>query len=154
MRESAGHRHHHPTTGDDGAGKRLPARRLGRHLLLYNQGNKIYSQSNASLSYSLQAALALLAGAFRRAGLGGIPLAAIFNRVWTHSGGQLSLLRAAAAAPPEVLSFSGSRKQAPFEGLANGASATGTPNEAWLSLDFLETLARLSGGRFCFLCCL
>lgn len=31
-----------------------------------------------------------------------------------------------------------------MEGLAGGAPANGTPNEAWLSLDLLETLARLS----------
>ena len=93
-----------------------------------------------------QAALALLAAAFRHAGAGGIPLPTIVNRIWTHSGGQLALLRAAAAAPPDVLSFAVSqRKQPPVEGLADGAPGNGTPNEAWLSLDLLETLARLSG---------
>ncbi len=95
------------------------------------------------------AALQLLAAAFRRAGRDGFPLPAALGRVWQNPDGQLSLLRAAAGAPPEVASFAGlnganGRRQPPVEGLAGGAPANGTPNEAWLSLDLLETLARLS----------
>lgn len=99
-----------------------------------------------------QAALQILMSAFKRAGDGGggdnsnaFPLPAVLGRMWRNAGGQLSLLRAAASAPPELFSFAGAAlKQPPVEGLTNGAPSAGTPNEAWLSLDLFETLARLS----------
>ncbi len=67
----------------------------------------------------------------------------VLNRVWTNTEGQLSILQQAVAAPPELFSFETSpRKQAPVDGLTNNASRNGTANEAWMSLDLFEVLAR------------
>lgn len=92
-------------------------------------------------------AFAALAAAFGRAGLpDGFPLAAVLGAPWAHPGAQLSLLRQAAAAPPEVCSWErpGLRRQEPLEGLHAGKSPTGTPNGAWACLDLYDTLAALA----------
>lgn len=59
--------------------------------------------------------------------------------------GQVTLLKHAVLAPPEMFSFEQSEKrQPPLEGLAGSKSPLGTPNQAWLSLDLLETLSGLA----------
>lgn len=86
-----------------------------------------------------------LAEAFRRGSGGPLPPRAIVGRPWRNVGGQLTLIRQAVSAPPDVFSFESlERKLQPVEGLAGGRSATGTPNQAWLSLDLLEVLCHHS----------
>ncbi|KAK9824056.1 hypothetical protein WJX72_007392 [[Myrmecia] bisecta] len=92
-----------------------------------------------------QKALAVLVSSLKRAGVDPFPVEAVCARLWNNSTGQLSLLRWAVAAPPEVFTFEhASRKQMPLEGLHAGKSPVGTPNQAWLCLDLLETLSRLA----------
>ncbi|CAM9387904.1 unnamed protein product, partial [Sphacelaria rigidula] len=56
--------------------------------------------------------------------------------------GQLSLLRAAIQAPPQVFTFTSSpAKQAPLEDVDPTAA---TPNGAWLSLDLVAALLSLA----------
>jgi len=87
-----------------------------------------------------------LVGAVKRGtGKDEFPLDAFLSSVWSNPAGQLSFLFHAVSAPPEVISFqSCGRVAAPLEGLHGGKSPIGTPNHAWLNLELLETLAKLS----------
>lgn len=90
-------------------------------------------------------AFKLLVDAFRRAGITPFPVQAFCAGPWKNAPGQLSLIRQAAAAPPEVFSFEHAPKRAaPVEGLHGGKSPLGTPNQAWLCLDLLQTLYHLA----------
>ncbi|EFN54436.1 hypothetical protein CHLNCDRAFT_135829, partial [Chlorella variabilis] len=74
-----------------------------------------------------------------------LPLPALVGSLWTNAPGQLSFLRQAAAAPPELFSWAhAARRQEPVEGLHAGKPGVGTPNQAWLCLDLLDCLARLA----------
>ena len=65
--------------------------------------------------------------------------------MWQNSGGQLSLLRQAVTAPPEVFTFAhAENRMPPLEGLQGGKSATGVPNQCWLCLNLYNTLCRLA----------
>jgi len=95
------------------------------------------------------AALQQLAAAFRRASPSEASLlpAAASNTVWTNVQGQLSLLRQATAAPPEVVPWEAvAPKLEPVEGLHANELPTGTPNQAWLCLGLYSTLAALARG--------
>lgn len=94
------------------------------------------------------ASFARLAAAFRRAlPSDGFPIAVALSRVWTNAAGQLSLLRHATAAPPDVVSWEGAgRRQDPLEGLHAGKSPTGTPSGCWMCLDLYSVLAALARG--------
>jgi CCR4-NOT transcription complex subunit 1 len=90
-------------------------------------------------------ALAALMSAWRHATPDPFPLRALVGGLWANTAGQLSFLRAAAAAPPEVLSWAhAERRQEPLEGLHAGRSPTGTPNRCWMALDLYTTLAALA----------
>lgn len=91
-------------------------------------------------------ALKLLMAAWAR-GSGGepFPLPALVGSLWANTGGQLSFLRQAAAAPPELFSWAhAARRLEPVEGLHAGKSPHGTPNLAWCCLDLADCLARLA----------
>jgi CCR4-NOT transcription complex subunit 1 len=91
------------------------------------------------------AGFAILMGAWRRATSEPFPLTAIAGRLWTNTAGQLSLLQQAVAAPPDLLSWERSPKKIqPLEGLGQGKSPLGTPNQAWASLDLLAVLAQMA----------
>ena len=72
-------------------------------------------------------------------------LQAVIGSLWQNSSGQLSLLRQAVAAPPELFTFEHAENKAPpLEGLQGGQSSVGTPNQAWLCLDLYKTLCKLA----------
>lgn len=91
-------------------------------------------------------ALKLLMAAWARGADGEpFPLTALVGSLWANTAGQLSFLRQAAAAPPELFSWvHAARKQEPLEGLHAGKSPCGTPNQAWMCLNLYDTLARLA----------
>ncbi|KAH8935189.1 hypothetical protein BDL97_17G016600 [Sphagnum fallax] len=73
------------------------------------------------------------------------PLEAVCGKVWRNGEGQLSFLKHAVSAPPEIFTFShSSRKQAPLENIQGQKLSYGTPNCAWLSLELLEVLCSLA----------
>mmetsp|Transcript_518 Transcript_518/g.1826 ORF Transcript_518/g.1826 Transcript_518/m.1826 type:complete len:2264 (-) Transcript_518:4073-10864(-) len=73
------------------------------------------------------------------------PLDSVVGLLWKNRAGQCLFLKHAINAPPELFSFSNSpHMQLPLEGLHGGKSAVGTPNEAWLSLDLINTLIHLA----------
>jgi CCR4-NOT transcription complex subunit 1 len=91
------------------------------------------------------AGFSILMSAWRRATSEPFPLAAIAGRMWGNAPGQLSLLAQAVSAPPDVLSWErSSKKIQPLEGMGQGKSPLGTPNQAWASLDLLTVLAQLA----------
>jgi CCR4-NOT transcription complex subunit 1 len=91
------------------------------------------------------AGFSLLMAAWRRATSEPFPLTAIAGRLWANAPGQLSLLVQAVSAPPDVLSWERSPKKiAPLEGMGQGKSPLGTPNQAWASLDLLAVLAQMA----------
>lgn len=66
------------------------------------------------------------------------------GRVWQHTSGQLSLLRQAVLAPPEVFTFKHAKnKVLPVEGLQGVTSSVGAPNEAWLCRQLYQVLSKL-----------
>ncbi|KAG2489762.1 hypothetical protein HYH03_011713 [Edaphochlamys debaryana] len=86
----------------------------------------------------------LLAQAYRRGAGEQLPVAALTGRMWKHPACQLSLLKLAAAAPPEVFSFEGSKRLVtPLEGMNVPALS---PNRAWASVDLLQALCMLMEG--------
>lgn len=90
-------------------------------------------------------AFKLLVEAFLRAGIVPFLVQVLCGGLWSNASGQLSLIRQAVAAPPEVFSFEHTlRRAAPVEGMLGGKSPCGTPNQAWLCLDLLETLFHLA----------
>ena len=87
----------------------------------------------------------LLATAFRHAAGERLPARAFCGRVWDNYPGQLSFLRLAVTADPELFSFQGSERMAPPLDVLQqaGKSPTGTPNQAWLSIDLQQVLCYL-----------
>lgn len=62
------------------------------------------------------------------------PIEAICGDVWKNEQGQLSFLRHAVSAPPEVFSWTNSKhKQAPLDGLHANKSPYGTVNQVGVS---------------------
>lgn len=91
-----------------------------------------------------QQGFVLLVSAYKYGSGEQLPVKAVVGRVWGNHAGQLSTLRHAVSAAPELFSFQGSeRKLAPVEGLHGGKSSVGTPNHAWLSVDLLQVLCYL-----------
>ncbi|XP_024528197.1 CCR4-NOT transcription complex subunit 1 isoform X1 [Selaginella moellendorffii] len=111
-----------------------------------------------------QQALSVLMSFFTRNSQDTFPIQAVCGRIWKNTEGQLSFLRHAAVAPPEIFTFASShRKQVMLfyilfllnflflflfflKMLLEGYHrfAFGSPNHAWLSMDLLETLCRLA----------
>ncbi|KAJ0100167.1 hypothetical protein Patl1_19850 [Pistacia atlantica] len=73
------------------------------------------------------------------------PLHAVCGSVWKNADGQLSFLRYAVSAPPEIFTFDHSvKKLACNEVLYCYEHPDGPGNHAWLSLDLLEVLCQLA----------
>ncbi|EFJ39979.1 hypothetical protein VOLCADRAFT_108387 [Volvox carteri f. nagariensis] len=86
------------------------------------------------------AAFTLLASAFRRGAGEQLPVAAL-TRMWKHPACQLSFLKAASVAPPDVFSFESSKRLVTLlEGMDVAALS---PNRAWASVDLLQALCML-----------
>eukprot|EP00218_Dolichomastix_sp_CCMP3274_P016752 CAMPEP_0170132442 /NCGR_PEP_ID=MMETSP0033_2-20121228/245_1 /TAXON_ID=195969 /ORGANISM="Dolichomastix tenuilepis, Strain CCMP3274" /LENGTH=2427 /DNA_ID=CAMNT_0010367803 /DNA_START=38 /DNA_END=7318 /DNA_ORIENTATION=- len=92
-----------------------------------------------------QGAFLTLISLYKRATSEPFPVTAVAGKLWQNSAGQLSLLNHAVAAPPDVFSWAQSpTKQQPLEGLHGSKNPAGTVNQAWLSLDLIQTLAMLA----------
>ncbi|XP_058085160.1 uncharacterized protein LOC131232729 isoform X2 [Magnolia sinica] len=73
------------------------------------------------------------------------PLHAIYGSVWKNAEGQLSFLRYAVAAPPEIFTFSHSARQLSYADALHGSKLpNGNSNQAWACLDLLEVLCQLA----------
>ncbi|XP_057455962.1 uncharacterized protein LOC130747140 isoform X2 [Lotus japonicus] len=73
------------------------------------------------------------------------PLHAICGFVWKNTEGQLSFLKYAASAPPELFTFAHSARQLAYVDAINGHKLqSGHANHAWLCLDLLDVLCQLA----------
>jgi CCR4-NOT transcription complex subunit 1 len=73
------------------------------------------------------------------------PIQTVCGSVWKNDEGQLSFLRFAVSASPEVFTFAHSRRQqAPLEGPHGSLITCGSANQAWLSVDLVEVLCHLA----------
>ncbi|XP_057952190.1 uncharacterized protein LOC131146551 isoform X3 [Malania oleifera] len=73
------------------------------------------------------------------------PLHTICGSVWKNIDGQLSFLRHAVSAPPEIFTFSHSVRQLGYvDALSGHEFPHGQSNHAWFSLDLLEVLCQLA----------
>ena len=98
-----------------------------------------------SFTLPSQSSFQTLITAFKSASKEAFPLQAIVGRMWQNQQGQLQFLKYAIQSAPEVFTFEHAiRQQPPLEGLSDSASCIGTPNQAWLCLDLVETLCRLA----------
>lgn len=89
-------------------------------------------------------AFEMLVSCFRKAVQENFPLETVIGRVWRNTEGQLSFLRYAVQAPPEIFTFEHSRKKMNrLDGIQNGKTPFGTPNHAWLCFDLVKTLCTL-----------
>eukprot|EP01117_Protostelium_nocturnum_P004885 TRINITY_DN1770_c0_g1_i1.p1 TRINITY_DN1770_c0_g1~~TRINITY_DN1770_c0_g1_i1.p1 ORF type:complete len:1948 (-),score=339.96 TRINITY_DN1770_c0_g1_i1:159-6002(-) len=84
---------------------------------------------------------ALLMAIYKRGSKEPFPLEHLFSE-WKNTSGQLSIIKSAVAAPPDVFNFSQSPKKVETEGIV--ASKSSSTNQAWTSLSLIETLLRLS----------
>ncbi|KAF7147217.1 hypothetical protein RHSIM_Rhsim03G0166300 [Rhododendron simsii] len=90
-------------------------------------------------------AFSLLMSIYHRASQVRFPLHALCRSVWKNVEGQLSFLRFAVSAPPEVFTFAhSSRKLACANALSDKVVPQGLTNHAWISLDLLEVLCLLA----------
>lgn len=89
-------------------------------------------------------AFSLFMSIYLRASQDPFPLHALCRSVWKNIDGQLSFLRYAVSAQPEVFSFAhSSRKLACANALTANVVPQGLTNQAWLCLDLLEVLCQL-----------
>ncbi|KAF4401859.1 hypothetical protein G4B88_013146 [Cannabis sativa] len=88
-----------------------------------------------------QEALSFFMSVYKRVSQEPFPLHAICGCVWKNTEGQLSFLKYAVSAPPEVFSFSHSQRQ--LENFGPNIQV-GHANHAWLCLDLLDVLCQLS----------
>ncbi|XP_059666940.1 uncharacterized protein LOC132312554 isoform X2 [Cornus florida] len=73
------------------------------------------------------------------------PLHAICRSVWKNVDGQLSFLRYAVSAPPEIFTFAHSARRLAYADTLHGHEIPDAhANHAWLSLDLLEVLCLLA----------
>ncbi|KAJ1388195.1 CCR4-NOT transcription complex subunit 1, CAF1-binding domain [Sesbania bispinosa] len=73
------------------------------------------------------------------------PLHAICGSVWKNTEGQLSFLKYAVSAPPEMFTFAHSVRQLAFVDAINGHKLqNGHANHAWLCLELLDVLCQLA----------
>ncbi|XP_073219959.1 uncharacterized protein [Cicer arietinum] len=73
------------------------------------------------------------------------PLQAICGSVWKNTEGQLSFLKYAVSAPPEMFTFAHSARQLAYADAINGHKLqNGHANHAWLCLDLLDVLCQLA----------
>ncbi|KAI3844272.1 hypothetical protein MKW92_023019 [Papaver armeniacum] len=73
------------------------------------------------------------------------PLHAICGAVWKNAEGQISFLRYAVSALPEIFTFVHSTRQLVYVDAVHGHKlSTGNGNQAWLCLDLLDVLCQLA----------
>ncbi|GMI99089.1 hypothetical protein like AT1G02080 [Hibiscus trionum] len=73
------------------------------------------------------------------------PLHAVCGSVWTNIEGQLSFLKYAVSAPPEVFTFAHSLRQLAYTDAVHGHKLQiGNRNHAWLCFDLLDVLCQLA----------
>ncbi|XP_054784760.1 uncharacterized protein LOC129291440 isoform X2 [Prosopis cineraria] len=73
------------------------------------------------------------------------PLNAICGSVWKNTEGQLSFLKFAVSAPPEVFTFAHSTRQLEYVDAIHGHKLqSGHANHAWLCLDLLDVFCQLA----------
>ncbi|KAL0866576.1 hypothetical protein Bca101_045694 [Brassica carinata] len=74
------------------------------------------------------------------------PLDAVCASVWNNMEGQLSFLKHAIAAPPEVFTFMHSPRKLAYidNSMQSHEQQLGLSNQAWLSLDLLDVLCQLA----------
>ncbi|CAN1849444.1 CCR4-NOT transcription complex subunit 1 [Linum perenne] len=73
------------------------------------------------------------------------PLHAICRAPWKNTEGQLSILRYAVLAPPEVFTFAHSGRQLAYMDAVNGHKLqAGCANHAWLCIDLVDVLCQLA----------
>ncbi|XP_027908150.1 CCR4-NOT transcription complex subunit 1 isoform X1 [Vigna unguiculata] len=73
------------------------------------------------------------------------PLHAVCGSVWKNTEGQLSFLKYAVSAPPEMFTFAHSGRQLAYVDAINGHKIqNGHPNHSWLCLDLLDVLCQLA----------
>ncbi|EEF50313.1 ccr4-not transcription complex, putative [Ricinus communis] len=82
---------------------------------------------------------------YRHASQDLFPVHVLCGSVWKNALGQLSLLKYAVLAPPEVFTFAHSGRQLVYNDAVHGQKLqVGHANHAWLSLDLLEVLCQLA----------
>ncbi|XP_022979316.1 CCR4-NOT transcription complex subunit 1-like [Cucurbita maxima] len=82
---------------------------------------------------------------YRRACQDTFPLHTICGSVWKNMEGQISFLKHAVSAPPEIFTFAHSgRRLAYIDGLHGHKLQLGHTNEAWICLDLLDILCELA----------
>ncbi|KAI4354776.1 hypothetical protein L6164_003615 [Bauhinia variegata] len=90
-------------------------------------------------------AFSFLMAVYRHACQEQFPLHAICGSVWKNAEGQLSFLKYAVSAPPEVFTFAHSVRQLAYMDAINGHKLQrGDANHAWLCLDLLDVLCQLA----------
>ncbi|KFK30583.1 hypothetical protein AALP_AA6G000600 [Arabis alpina] len=75
---------------------------------------------------------------------GPFPLHAICSFVWKNVEGQLSFLKHAVLAPPEIFTFVHSERKLAYIDNMDSHEQLGLSNHAWLSLDLLDVLCQLA----------
>mmetsp|Transcript_10455 Transcript_10455/g.28626 ORF Transcript_10455/g.28626 Transcript_10455/m.28626 type:complete len:1846 (+) Transcript_10455:184-5721(+) len=96
-----------------------------------------------------EGALEMLMRIWRQAISDTFPLSSLVGGLWKNAEGQLSFLRQATRAEPEVFSWAHAEKrQDPLEGLTSDRSPSGTSNSCWLCLDLYTTLAALAASGY------
>ncbi|MED6130919.1 hypothetical protein PIB30_005208 [Stylosanthes scabra] len=90
-------------------------------------------------------AFCFLMSVYRQACKEPFPLHAICGSVWKNTEGQLSFLKYAVSAPPEVFTFAhSSRLLAYIEAINVPKHQNGHDNHAWLCIDLLDVLCQLA----------
>ncbi|KAJ7950880.1 putative CCR4-NOT transcription complex protein [Quillaja saponaria] len=90
-------------------------------------------------------AFSFLMSVYKHACQESFPLHAICGSVWKNVEGQLSFLKYAVSAPPEVFSFAHSIRKLDYVDAINGDKLqVGHPNHAWLCLDLLDVLCQIA----------
>ncbi|KAK8969351.1 hypothetical protein KSP40_PGU002018 [Platanthera guangdongensis] len=89
-----------------------------------------------------ETSLSLLMSIYRKASQDPFPLHAVCGSIWRNAEGQLSLLRHAVSAPPDVFTFAHSSRHMIQSDSFQSANKEG--NLAWSCLDLLEVLCDLA----------
>lgn len=96
-----------------------------------------------------EGALEMLMRIWRQAISDTFPLSSLVGGLWKNAEGQLSFLRQATRAEPEVFSWAHAEKrQDSLDGLTSDRSPMGTSNSCWLCLDLYTTLAALAASGY------
>ena len=82
-------------------------------------------------------------GVYRKVSKEPFPLDFLFEN-WKNTSGQLSFLKLAVTAPPDMFNFSQSTKRIDAEGLPSVAKNAPALHQSWYSLSLIETLLRLA----------